>query len=137
MSPRNQKSPRPGHTSIAGEEILWSKLKSGRNIGSRFRRHRAFGVFVLGFYCAEHKLAIEVDERQLRSPAEREFDRRREEYAALYGIAILRFTESEIRSNLDSVLTTIEQAVKNRFSYLPAAQWQGAAADSPEMEYDR
>lgn len=42
------------------EAVLWSALRGGR-LGVRFRRQHPVGRFILDFWCAEAKLAIEVD----------------------------------------------------------------------------
>ena len=93
------------------ERILWSRLKGRQLLGFKFRRQHGIGVFVLDFYCPESKLAIEIDGATHRSEAEREYDRRRQEYIELYKIHFLRFTNSDVYINLDSVLTVIAGAV--------------------------
>jgi len=93
------------------ERILWSRLKGRQLLGYKFRRQHGIGVFIVDFYCPESKLAIEIDGATHSTEAEREYDRRRQEYIALYRIHFLRFTNSEVYSNLDRVLTVIAEAV--------------------------
>jgi very-short-patch-repair endonuclease len=69
-------------------------------------------VFILDFYCPESKLAIEIDGATHRTEAEREYDRRRQEYIELYKIHFLRFTNSDVYKNIDGVLTVIAGAAK-------------------------
>ncbi len=94
------------------ERILWSRLKGRQLLGCKFRRQHGIGVFILDFYCPESNLAIEIDGTTLWTEAEREYDRRRQEYIELYSIHFLRFTNSDVYKNLDGVLTTIAGAVK-------------------------
>lgn len=93
------------------ERILWSRLKGRQLLGYKFRRQHGIGVFILDFYCPESKLAIEIDGAPHRSEAEKEYDRRRQEYIELYKIHFLRFTNSDVFKNLDGVLTVIAGAV--------------------------
>ena len=93
------------------ERILWSRLKGRQLLGYKFRRQHGIGVFIVDFYCPESKLAIEIDGATHSTEAERQYDRRRQEYIALYRIHFLRFTNSEVYSNLDRVLTVIAEAV--------------------------
>lgn len=94
------------------ERILWSRLKGRQLLGCKFRRQHGIGVFIVDFYCPEIKLAIEIDGATHGTEAEREYDRRREEYVELYRIHFLRFTNSDVYNNLDGVLTMIAGAVK-------------------------
>jgi very-short-patch-repair endonuclease len=94
------------------ERILWSRLKGRQLLGYKFRRQHGIGVFILDFYCPERNLAIEIDGAPHRSEAEREYDRRRQEYIELYKIHFLRFSNSDVYKNLDGVLTVIAGAVK-------------------------
>jgi very-short-patch-repair endonuclease len=50
------------------ENRLWSWLRDRRFDGYKFRRQYPIGRYVLDFYCAELKLAIEVDGRHHEEP---------------------------------------------------------------------
>ena len=43
------------------EVILWSRLKNKQLAETKFRRQYSVGKYVVDFYCAEKKLAIELD----------------------------------------------------------------------------
>ena len=45
----------------ASEDILWQALRNRKLDGWKFRRQFPLGPFVLDFYCAEARLAVEVD----------------------------------------------------------------------------
>lgn len=94
------------------ERILWSKLRGRQLLGYKFRRQHGIGVFIVDFYCPERKLAIEIDGATHWTEGEKEYDRRRQEYIELYTIRFLRFTNYEVYSNLDGVLSVIAGAVK-------------------------
>jgi very-short-patch-repair endonuclease len=69
-------------------------------------------VFIVDFYCPESNLVIEIDGATHWPEAEREYDRRKQEYIELYSIHFLRFTNSDVYKNLNGVLTAIAGAVK-------------------------
>ena len=43
------------------EIVLWQALRKGRLAGLRFRRQHPIGPYILDFYCASARLAIEGD----------------------------------------------------------------------------
>jgi very-short-patch-repair endonuclease len=43
------------------EIVLWKYLKGSQLDGKKFRRQHSFGNYILDFYCAPLKLAIELD----------------------------------------------------------------------------
>jgi very-short-patch-repair endonuclease len=43
------------------EQILWDRLRGRRFQGLKFRRQHPLGRFIVDFYCAEHRLVIELD----------------------------------------------------------------------------
>lgn len=93
------------------EVILWSKLKSRQFHGLKFRRQFGVGPFVIDFYCAKHKLAIELDGPSHFEDDAEEYDKNRQQYIEQFGIQFLRFMNSEIYENLDGVLDSIYLAV--------------------------
>lgn len=85
------------------EVLLWCKLKGKQVGGARFRRQYSVGPFVLDFYCPQVKLAIEVDgDSHFLDDGRRDTDRQR--YIEGFGIRFLRFTNTDIYSNLDGVV---------------------------------
>ena len=61
---RNEELEKPRelrNNSTKAESLLWQQLKGKQVAGFKFRRQYSVGKFVLDFYCAERKLAIELD----------------------------------------------------------------------------
>ncbi|MEO6014930.1 MAG: DUF559 domain-containing protein [Devosia sp.] len=87
------------------EKTLWALLRRGQ-LGMRFRREHPIGPFILDFYCASAKLAVEVD--GLGHEGQR--DARRTEWLAGEGIRVLRFAAAEIEERPAMVLAAIAQA---------------------------
>lgn len=99
---------------IEAQRVLWSKLKDLRPFGFEFKRRQAIGVFILDFYCHECRLAIEIDGGSFCTESQKEYKRRRQEYIELYGIDFLLFPISTIHENLNSVLSAIAEAARER-----------------------
>jgi very-short-patch-repair endonuclease len=80
-------------------------------------------MYIVDFYCAAHRLVIELDGD---SHAERiEYDEQRTEYLRLLGCRVLRFANSDVFENLDGVLSEIEQWINQRPSPQPSPRVQG------------
>ena len=91
-----------------GEKALWEALRA-RRLGVRFRRQHPIGHFVLDFYCAEARLAVEVDGPV--HAADAGYDRWRDEQLALQGVQTLRFREDEVLQRTSEVLAKIREAL--------------------------
>jgi very-short-patch-repair endonuclease len=91
--------------STRAEDLLWERLRGSRFHGMKFRRQVPFDRFVVDFYCHAAKLAIELDGKQ--HGWLEEYDAERTETIERLGIRVVRFTNAEVCSDLDSVLTKI------------------------------
>ena len=94
------------------ERMLWALLRGKRVGGLRFRNQHAIGPYILDFYCAASKLAVEVDGPVHDEPDQAEHDRRRSEWLAKQNIRVLRFTAEDVKAdkNLVRILATIVDA---------------------------
>ncbi len=90
------------------ENELWQHLRR-KALGVRFRRQHPIGDYVLDFYCAKARLAIEIDGPL--HEAQRGYDRVRDEWLATRGIRVLRVTDGEVKTDLESVLKKIKSAL--------------------------
>lgn len=94
--------------STRAEKMLWEAVRRKR-LGVRMRRQHPIKDFVLDFYCAEARLAIEID-----GPVHAEqkgYDRARDEQFAELGIRTLRVPEHRVREELPAVLEEIRRAL--------------------------
>jgi len=90
------------------ETILWTQLKNSK-LGVKFRRQHGIGFYILDFYCPELKLAIEIDGGIHQTPKQASIDIERQERLEIIGLKFLRFTNMQIRKELNKVLLTIKQ----------------------------
>jgi very-short-patch-repair endonuclease len=94
------------------EGILWSKLRRRQMMGYKFRRQFSVENYVIDLYCPKLKLAIEVDGDSHFIGDSPEYDVKRQIEIENYGIAFLRFQNEEVYKNLNGVLITIEEKIK-------------------------
>lgn len=91
------------------EVLLWKELRA-KKLGYQFLRQRPIGNYVVDFYCSTLNLAIEVDGISHDSKIDDDTDRQRT--LESLGIKFLRFVDSDVRYNLDSVLREIRDFIK-------------------------
>jgi very-short-patch-repair endonuclease len=70
------------------------------------------GKFIVDFICFEKMLVLELDGGQHGTEEEREKDSKRDEWMRQNDYQVLRFSNSDVNSNLDGVLRTIEEICK-------------------------
>ncbi|PKA69220.1 adenine-specific DNA-methyltransferase [Pseudomonas baetica] len=96
------------------EHLLWQKLRSRQIANLKFRRQFPCPPYVLDFYCAELKLAIELDGGQHFETQGLIHDQRRTRYLNQKGIEIVRFSNLEVIQQMDDVLEQIIRIAANR-----------------------
>jgi very-short-patch-repair endonuclease len=94
------------------ERALWLLLRSRRLGGAKFRRQHAAGPYILDFYCAQARLAIEVDGSQHYTPDGAAGDATRTAYLEAFGARVLRFSNRDVPTNADGVLEAILHALR-------------------------
>ena len=94
------------------EKRLWSRLRNRKLAGLKFRRQHPLGDRSVDFFCADAKLAIELDGSGHLGELRQALDLDREIELYEKGIRILRFPNSEIFENLDGVLNSIIYAIE-------------------------
>lgn len=97
--------------STEAEKMLWELLRGGQ-LAAKFRRQHQFGLYVLDFYCAEHKLAVEADGSQHLLAAGSAKDESRDDYLKAHGVRVLRFTNVEILSDIEGVRQAIWRVIQ-------------------------
>jgi very-short-patch-repair endonuclease len=94
------------------EKILWAALRGRRFDGLKFRRQYPTGQYILDFYCLELQLALEIDgESHL---GKEEHDELRAKAMEADGIKIVRFWNTQIYDEFDSVLEAIWRECQQR-----------------------
>jgi len=97
------------------EKILWICLKGKKLEKFKFRKQHIIDQFIVDFVCLDKKLIIEVDGGYHTRPEIIEADALRTEILEnQFGFKVIRFTNEEIIGNIDTVLDSILEALKNR-----------------------
>ncbi|MEI7984125.1 MAG: DUF559 domain-containing protein [Armatimonadota bacterium] len=78
------------HPSVA-EEIVWELVRNSR-LGFKFKREHPFGGYRLDFYCAEAKVALELDGEQ-HDPI---YDSDRDRYLSEFDVLVIRIPNLEL-----------------------------------------
>ena len=89
------------------EKKLWSYLRNSQLLNHKFRRQQGIGPYIVDFYCAKEKFAVELDGEIHFTNEAREYDRQRDAFLRDHGISTLRFRNEEVFNDIDSVLHTI------------------------------
>ena len=94
------------------EAKLWSRLRGGRLLGTKFRRQVPIGSCIADFCCRNPKLVIEVDGGQHAEHAAQDAARTR--MIVQHGYTVLRFWNDEVLKNTEGVLEAIAREVTRR-----------------------
>lgn len=88
------------------EILLWLRLRK-EQLGFKFRRQHSIGGYIVDFYCPSKKLVIEIDGSQHFKKDNKELDKIHTEYFRGLDIKVLRFTNTEINTNIEGVIQRI------------------------------
>lgn len=92
------------------EKHLWYDFL--RNCGTKFIRQKIIGNYIADFYCPKSKLVIELDGAQHYEQDAKEYDKKRTDFLAEYGVNVIRITNKDINENFDGVCTYIEKMLQ-------------------------
>jgi very-short-patch-repair endonuclease len=90
------------------EATLWRYLKNSQLCDHKFRRQHSIGPFFVDFYCAEKRLAIELDGAGHRSEFGAERDLERTEFLKRFNVRVLRIENRLVFDDIDGVLGLIQ-----------------------------
>ena len=105
------------NNSTIGEVMLWSELKR-KKLGFQFMRQKPIMGYIVDFYCAPLKLAIEIDGSSHDTKIEADVLRQKE--IEKLGINFLRFSEEDVRNSLDGVVREVKAVIQAKTT--PASQ---------------
>lgn len=100
------------HPQTPAEATLWRVLHN-RNLKYKFRRQHPIDRFIIDFYCAQAKLCIEVDGASHLEPQQAEYDAARTAYLEELGYKVIRFTNNDVRYNINAVVNEIVSTIEN------------------------
>ena len=100
-------------TTTDAETLMWFLLRNRALANAKFRRQHPTREndprYILDFYCAEHKLGVELDGGQhLEQTA---YDQQRDGWFAGQGIHVLRFWNNDVLAQTKAVLEVVHAAL--------------------------
>ncbi|MBO6526182.1 endonuclease domain-containing protein [Erythrobacter sp.] len=95
------------------ERLLWQHLRE-RPGGFKFRRQHPAGIYVLDFYCARLRLAVEVDGWAHDSVKTIARDRQRSAFLRSQGIATTRIPAKAVLDSVEAVMVRLTDICEAR-----------------------
>jgi very-short-patch-repair endonuclease len=96
------------------ETLLWFRLRGRQLDGRKFVRQFPIGNAVADFVCRGAKLVVELDGGQHAQAVEA--DAERTGIIEAHGYRVVRFWNNQVMGNLDGVLETILEELRNATS---------------------
>ena len=80
----------------------------------RFLRQKVIDGYIVDFYCASAKIAIELDGSQHYTQAGVEYDEERDRLLQAWGIEVIRFPNDVLRDKFEETCRDIDQIVTSK-----------------------
>ena len=87
------------------------KLRAGSMMNYTFNRQKPLRRYIVDFYCKPLNLVIEVDGGYHEEEFQKIKDNARQQALEEMGLHFLRFSDIEVRKNIDNVLKEIENYI--------------------------
>jgi very-short-patch-repair endonuclease len=91
---------------------MWLSLRNNQLDGFKFRRQHPLLRYVADFYCHQLKLVIEIDGEYHQTVDQKKLDKERTVNIEFQGLDVIRFTNAEVLTDMDSVLRKIKEFIK-------------------------
>jgi very-short-patch-repair endonuclease len=91
------------------ELALWARLKGNQLKGYRFKPQHPIDIYIVDFYCHKLKLVIELD-GEIHN-YQKDYDEARTEELESFGLKVIRFTNTEVLSDFESVISKITETL--------------------------
>lgn len=95
------------------EACLWKYVLKAKKTGYTFNRQRPVLNYIADFMCKELKLVIEVDGITHTFEQVIENDKIRQTKLEEYGFTVIRFTDNDVLTNIESVRRSILITLEN------------------------
>src|SRR5258708_28776404 len=82
------------------ERLLWSRLRTRRLAGLKFRRQHPIGPYVADFFCDAAKLVIELD--GMSHDGRAQYDKRRTNFMESQQFRVMRVSNDEVLHNIEA-----------------------------------
>jgi len=105
------------------ERNLWKYLSGRKLAGWKFSRQMPVGPYFADFLCREALLVVELDgySHDMRQA----YDDNRDQWLTRNGYQVLRFTNADIMSNVEGVVSEIERTLAHLPTPSPSRKREG------------
>jgi len=101
------------------EKEVWELVRNKNINGYKFRRQHPILKYILDFYCHKLKLVIEIDGGIHNTREQIKKDKLRTKHLEEYGLTILRFSNDEVKKNIDKVRDKIVEKIEELIKTTP------------------
>jgi len=115
------------NNSTLSEVLLWKQLRNKQMMGYDFDRQKPIDSYIIDFFCDELKLAVEIDGDSHLDKIEE--DKIRQQKLEQFGIKFLRFSDLDVKKNIQNVLHTIKGWVEENANNPTNEKTNGVALD--------
>jgi very-short-patch-repair endonuclease len=96
------------------EVMLWVKLRRRADDGLKFRNQHAIGPYILDFFCAKARLAIEIDGAVHGDDAQIAHDERRDAWLRSQGVMVCRVGAGSVFEDVTEVADGVRRLAAER-----------------------
>ena len=86
---------------------MWKALQKKQFLGLTFNRQITIGPYIVDFFCAKAKVAIEVDGET--HEGKEEYDAERDAYLQGLGITTIHVNAMDVNLRLDTIIKTLKE----------------------------
>ena len=98
---------------VLSEVLFWNEVKRKKFLGLDFDRQKIIGNYIVDFYIKKLGIVIEIDGVSHNEKLEE--DKKRDEYLKSLGLKVVRYTDRDIKFNLDVVLLYLEELILSEY----------------------
>jgi very-short-patch-repair endonuclease len=92
--------------STLAEVLLWQRLRNKQFHSLDFHRQKPIDEYIVDFFCPKLKLIVEIDGDS--HDFKQSEDAKRQARLEDFGLTVIRFLDSEVKTNLDGILRDLE-----------------------------
>ncbi|MBL7888966.1 MAG: DUF559 domain-containing protein [Bacteroidia bacterium] len=111
------------NNSTLSEVLLWQKIRAGNIMGYKFNRQKPLGNYIVDFYCKRLNLVIEVDGSSHDNNYQKDLIRQKE--LEKLGLTFLRFSDIQVKKDINSVIREIEIWIVQNINNPPSPLFKG------------
>ena len=95
------------------EVLFWKEVKQKQIFGLDFDRQKIIGNYIVDFYIKKLGIVIEIDGVSHNEKIEE--DEIRGNYLNSLGLAVIRYADLDVKSNLDNVILDLKNRIMAEF----------------------